>query len=179
MFFRSELLILSAIKLLLLLISIHFFWCCYYWKAFKKCTKKGVGLRLITLYYSISFVFLSLRYHHFTLTIDTRKLRLQLTHSWWKSTTADRKPRYGADRSDLFEVRLAFGTRVQRRPEADAEALLHQLSVHYLPSSRGGEGDSIMKLAGAKPSVRYARSLEGDLSWSEKCLYFLTNADSV
>lgn len=58
-----------------------------------------------------------------------------------QSTTADRKPRYGADRSDLFEVRRAPGARVQRRAETYEEALLHQFRLHKLPF--GGRGEEI------------------------------------
>lgn len=66
-------------------------------------------------------------------------------YSWRQSTTADRKPRYGADRSDLFEVRRAPGTRVQRRAEAYKEALLHQFRLDKLPF--GGKGGKVYAIS--------------------------------
>lgn len=66
-------------------------------------------------------------------------------YSWRQSTTADRKPRYGADRSDLFEVRCTPGTRVQRRAETYEEALLHQFRLDKLPS--GGRGEKVYAIS--------------------------------
>lgn len=62
-------------------------------------------------------------------------------YSWRQSTTADRKPRYGADRGDLFQVQRTPGTCVQRRAEAYEEALLHQFRLDKLPF--GGRGEKV------------------------------------
>lgn len=70
---------------------------------------------------------------------NMRDASLNDANSRRQSTTADRKPRYGADRGDLFKVRRTPGTRVQRRAETYEKALLHQFCLHKLPSGGGGE----------------------------------------
>ena len=78
------------------------------------------------------------------------------SHCGWPSFTAplaeqavasesDKQPRHGAHRSPVLELRFASRPRLQRRPEADRPALLHQFGsaqagaqaeIAHCPSSR-------------------------------------------
>lgn len=72
---------------------------------------------------------------------------------------------HGQDRGRLLQLQLTPGTRVQRRPQAYPEAILHKLDESQLPRGRGAE-------EGVEPRSERASKRGRDL-----ILRFLTPSD--